>query len=77
MTKCDVFPVEFVVRGYMTGSTSTSLWTHYKKTEGEAEYCGMKFRDGYVKNDRLDENVVTPTTKEKDGDRPISGEEIV
>src|ERR1700729_1972970 len=28
--KCTVFPVEFVVRGYVTGSTSTSLWTQYK-----------------------------------------------
>ncbi|EEY55593.1 phosphoribosylaminoimidazole-succinocarboxamide synthase, putative [Phytophthora infestans T30-4] len=29
--KCTVFPVEFVVRGYITGSTSTSMWTNYKK----------------------------------------------
>ena len=29
MRRCEVFPIEFVVRGYMTGSTSTSLWTHY------------------------------------------------
>ena len=36
--KCDVFMVEFVVRGYMTGSTSTSLWTHYKN--GSRNYCG-------------------------------------
>ena len=30
MRRCEVFPIEFVVRGYLTGSTSTSLWTHYK-----------------------------------------------
>ena len=30
MRKCRVFPVEFVCRGFMTGSTDTSLWTHYK-----------------------------------------------
>lgn len=35
MEKCHVFPVEFVVRGYMTGSTSTSLWTHYKAAAPE------------------------------------------
>jgi phosphoribosylaminoimidazole-succinocarboxamide synthase len=29
--KVEVFPVEFVVRGYITGSTDTSLWTHYNK----------------------------------------------
>merc|ERR1712080_745422 len=36
--KCKVFTVEFVMRGYITGSTSTSLWTHYKA--GAREYCG-------------------------------------
>ena len=29
--KCTVIPLEIVVRGYITGSTSTSLWTHYNK----------------------------------------------
>ena len=33
MKKCTVFPVEFVCRGFMTGSTDTSLWTHYKAGE--------------------------------------------
>ena len=36
--KCSVFPIEFVVRGYITGSTSTSLWTVYNS--GAREYCG-------------------------------------
>ena len=40
--RCQAFPVEFVVRGYITGSTSTSLWTHYKN--GERTYCGMTSR---------------------------------
>lgn len=75
MRRCDVFPVEFVVRGYMTGSTATSLWTHY--STGKRQYCGHYFREGYRKNDRLDCNVVTPTTKEAAGDRPISREEIL
>ena len=50
MTKCAVFPVEFVVRGFLTGSTDTSLWTHYAR--GEREYCGNAFPDGMRKNDR-------------------------
>lgn len=75
MTRCDVFPVEFVVRGFLTGSTSTSLWTHYSR--GEREYCGNTFPDGLVKNQRLSSNVVTPTTKAADHDEPISPAEIV
>ncbi len=75
MKKCTVFPIEFVVRGFMTGSTSTSLWTHYKA--GEREYCGNTFPDGMEKNDRLSSNVVTPTTKAEDHDEPISPAEIV
>ena len=51
MRKCRVFPVEFVCRGFMTGSTDTSLWTHYKA--GAREYCGNAFPDGMRKNDRL------------------------
>jgi phosphoribosylaminoimidazole-succinocarboxamide synthase len=43
------------------GSTDTSLWTHYKA--GAREYCGNAFPDGMKKNDRLDVNVITPTTK--------------
>lgn len=73
--KCSVFPVEFVVRGYVTGSTSTSLWTVYSK--GVRNYCGNLLPDGFVKNQRLDENILTPTTKAADHDVPVSGEEIV
>lgn len=75
MRRCEVFPIEFVVRGYLTGSTSTSLWTHYKK--GGRNYCGNELADGMVKNQKLPMNIVTPTTKEKEHDRPISLEDIV
>ncbi|KAH7432254.1 hypothetical protein KP509_07G015400 [Ceratopteris richardii] len=74
-SKCKVFPVEFVVRGYVTGTTSTSLWTVYQK--GIRNYCGNIFPDGLVKNQKLTENILTPTTKAADHDLPISGEEIV
>lgn len=73
--KCKVFPIEFVVRGYITGSTSTSLWTVYKN--GSRNYCGISLPEGLVKNQRLSTSLLTPTTKEKDHDRPISPEEII
>ena len=72
--KCDVFPIEFVVRGYITGTTSTSLWTQYQKNH---HYCGIEFPEGLKKNQRLDQPVLTPTTKDKDHDRPISPADIV
>ena len=73
--KCKVFPIEFVVRGYITGSTSTSLWTVYNN--GSRDYCGNALEEGLVKNQKLNANMLTPTTKEVDHDRPISPEDIV
>jgi len=73
--KCRVFPIEFVVRGYITGTTSTALWTQYQK--GVRNYCGVQFPEGLKKNQRLAEPVLTPTTKETEHDRPISPKEIV
>ena len=73
--KCKVFPIEFVVRGYITGSTSTSLWTVYNS--GDREYCGNTLPEGLKKNQKLEENMLTPTTKEEDHDRPISPSDIV
>ena len=75
MRKCEVFPVEFVVRGYLTGSTDTSLWTHY--AAGSREYCGHRLPGGLRKNARLEANLLTPTTKEAKHDRPVSSAEIV
>ena len=72
--KCTAFKIEVVVRGYITGSTKTSLWTHYKK--GSRTYSGINFPDGLVKNQKLERNVLTPTTK-GEVDIPISAEEIV
>lgn len=69
-----VFPIEFVVRGYMTGSTSTSMWTHYNS--GCRLYCGIALPDGMVKNQKLASPMLTPTTK-GEHDAPISPEEIV
>ncbi|MGI6432965.1 MAG: phosphoribosylaminoimidazolesuccinocarboxamide synthase [Sphaerochaetaceae bacterium] len=73
--ECSVFPIEFVVRGYITGTTNTSLWTVYNS--GQKEYCGHVLPEGLVKNQRLAKPLLTPTTKEKTHDRPISPAEIV
>jgi len=73
--KCRVLPIEFVVRGYMTGSTDTSIWTQYAK--GSRLYCGHVLPEGMRKNEQLPQSLITPTTKEKLHDRPITAEEIV
>jgi phosphoribosylaminoimidazole-succinocarboxamide synthase len=73
--KCTPFPIEFVVRSYMTGSTSTSIWKNYQ--DGVRNYCGHDLPDGMTKNQKLEKNILTPTTKEEEHDRPISESEIV
>lgn len=72
--KCTTIPLEIIVRGYITGSTSTSLWTHYNN--GVRNYCGIDFPDGLIKNQKLDEPVLTPTTK-GETDELISYQEIL
>lgn len=73
--KCTVFPVEFVMRGYITGSTDTSLWTNYKR--GVRQYCGHALPDGLKKNQKLAANLLTPTTKDATHDELISADEIL
>ena len=75
--ECKPLPVEVVVRGYITGVTTTSLWQNYHK--GLRDIYGLKFPDGLVKNQKLDKPIITPTTKAEQGrhDRPISREEII
>jgi len=73
--KCRVFPVEFVVRGYITGTTNTSLWTQYNK--GVRQYCGHDFPEGMKKNEKLPKAILTPTTKDAVHDRPVSADEIL
>lgn len=73
--KCRVFPIEFVVRGYLTGSTDTSAWTLYAK--GERSICGNRLPDGMVKNQKFEKPILTPTTKSEAHDESISAEEIV
>jgi phosphoribosylaminoimidazole-succinocarboxamide synthase len=55
------FPVEVVVRGYITGVTTTALW--YRYALGEREIYGWRLPDGLHKNDALPQPIITPTTK--------------
>lgn len=70
-------PIEVVVRGYITGVTSTSLWRRYEL--GERRIYGVQFPHGLHKNDALPEPVITPTTKATGGghDERITGREVV
>jgi len=55
------FPVEVIVRGYITGVTTTALW--YRYSLGERNIYGYEFPDGLQKNAVLPEPIITPTTK--------------
>ena len=72
--KCRVFPIEFVMRSYLTGNTETSIWKNYEK--GCRDYCGHILPDNMVKNQKLPKNILTPTTKSMH-DELISEEEII
>lgn len=54
-------PVEVIVRGYITGVTSTALWQRYAL--GEREIYGHKFAQSLKKNQQLEQSIITPTTK--------------
>lgn len=73
--KCTVFPVEFVVRGYLSGVTSTSAWMAYSK--GEREFCGNHLPDGLKKNQAFAQPIITPTTKSETHDEKVSAAEVV
>ncbi len=66
--------LEIIVRAYMTGSSSTSIFKMYQS--GKREIYGINFRDGYREHEKLDNVVVTPTTK-GEHDHPITPNEIV
>src|SRR5947207_692368 len=48
--ECTPLPVEMVVRGYVTGVTSTSIWTHY--AAGKRDFCGNRLPEGLKKNQK-------------------------
>jgi phosphoribosylaminoimidazole-succinocarboxamide synthase len=70
-------PIEIIARGYITGVTSTSLWTLY--ADGERAPYGIALPDGLHKNDPLPHPILTPTTKAAPGthDAPLTREQII
>ncbi|MBI2133148.1 phosphoribosylaminoimidazolesuccinocarboxamide synthase [Candidatus Woesearchaeota archaeon] len=74
---CTPIPVEFIVRGYITGVTKTSLWYNY--SNGSREYCGHRLPDGLRKDQKLNVPIVTPTTKAEKGlhDELVSRDSII
>jgi phosphoribosylaminoimidazole-succinocarboxamide synthase len=50
-TECKLLPVEMIMRAYITGVTSTSIWTHYKN--GARTFCGHELPEGMKKNQKL------------------------
>jgi phosphoribosylaminoimidazole-succinocarboxamide synthase len=75
--EAQALPVEVIVRGYITGVTSTSMWTLY--AQGDRAPYGIPLPDGLRKNDRLPAPVITPTTKATAGghDERLTRDEIV
>ena len=70
--KCEPFPVEMIIRGYLTGSS----WRTYKS--GAREICGVKIPDGMKEHQKFPQPIITPTTKAAEGhDEDISKEEII
>ncbi len=71
--RCEGYPVEMIVRGYLCGSA----WRAYKA--GVREICGVKLPDGMRENEKFPTPIITPTTKAEIGthDEDISREEIL
>ncbi|MBX5482035.1 MAG: phosphoribosylaminoimidazolesuccinocarboxamide synthase [Myxococcaceae bacterium] len=71
--RCEAFPVEIVVRGYITGS----LWRDYQK--GTHDVYGVPIPSGMKKDQRFDRPIITPSTKAEAGqhDEPISAQQIL
>jgi phosphoribosylaminoimidazole-succinocarboxamide synthase len=69
---CEPFPVEMIIRGFLTGSS----WRTYKK--GQRDICGVPVPDGMKEHQRFAMPIITPTTKASEGhDEDISREEII
>lgn len=71
--RCQPYPVEMIVRGYLTGSS----WRLYKG--GGREICGIPLPEGMREHQRFEKPLITPTTKAEQGmhDQDISAEEII
>ena len=75
--ECTALPVEMVVRGYITGVTSTSAWTHY--SNGVRDFCGNVLPEGLKKDQKFPQPILTPSTKAEHGehDESVSKQNIL
>ena len=73
--ECTRVPLEFVVRGYLTGVTKTSLWCSYQA--GARNVAGHLLPDGLRRNQRLAAPILTPTTKLEAQDRNLSRDDAI
>ncbi|MGH7090247.1 MAG: phosphoribosylaminoimidazolesuccinocarboxamide synthase, partial [Stellaceae bacterium] len=75
--RLDMLPVEIVVRDYLAGTTSTSVWSMYKT--GKRQVYGVRLPDGMTENQKLPETIITPTTKGAEGehDEPLAPDDIL
>jgi phosphoribosylaminoimidazole-succinocarboxamide synthase len=75
VAECEQLPLEFIVRGYITGVTKTSAWYNYQ--QGVRNLCGNPLPEGLRKDQKLARPILTPTTKHEEHDRNISREEAI
>jgi phosphoribosylaminoimidazole-succinocarboxamide synthase len=69
---CKIYPVEMIIRGYLTGSS----WRTYQK--GERQICGVTVPDGMREHQKFPEPIITPTTKASEGhDEDITETELL
>jgi len=73
--KCEMIPIEMVVRGYLTGITDTAIWTRYQKDE--RNFGSVTLPDGMKKNQKLPLPLLTPTTKHETHDRNVTPKDII
>jgi phosphoribosylaminoimidazole-succinocarboxamide synthase len=75
--ECKPLAVEFVMRSYLTGVTTTSIWYAYER--GARNFCGHALPDGMTKNQKLPKPLLTPSTKAEKGghDESVSREELL
>lgn len=75
--QCKALPVEMVVRGYLTGTTSTSAWYNYEK--GVRNFCGNELPDNMKKDQKFVAPIITPSTKAMigDHDESVSAEDLL
>lgn len=71
--RCEPYPVEMIVRAFLTGSS----WRTYKS--GSRAICGVPIPDGMQEHQRFGKPIITPTTKAAHGahDEDISADEIL